>query len=344
MTENRSSHRHANLAQPRTPYSSMNNPQKTDGLFPPIEPYRSGRLQVDDIHNLYWEECGNPEGVPVLFLHGGPGAGLSPKHRQFFDPTYYRIVLFDQRGAGKSTPLGEHRQNTTQLLIQDIERIRQMLGITQWLVFGGSWGSTLALAYGQARPACCTGFVLRGIFLCTRPEFEFFLNGIKWFFPKEHARFVADIPESERGDLLSAYVKRLFSDDPAQNLQAARNWSRYEGSCLHLLPHPEVADHFESDAVALGVGRLEAHYFSHDAFLSEDQLIRHVGRIRHLPAIIIQGRYDVICPALSAWRLHQAWPEATFEMIEDAGHAAFEPGIARALVAATETFRTTGTL
>jgi len=313
-------------------------------LFPPIEPYRSGHLPVDDLHTLYWEECGNPQGVPVLFLHGGPGAGLSPKHRQFFDPAYYRIVLFDQRGAGQSTPLGEYRQNTTQLLVEDIERIRQMLGIGQWLIFGGSWGSTLALAYGQAHPECCTGFVLRGIFLCTRAEFDFFLNGIKWFFPQAHARFVADIPESERGDLLKAYVKRLFSDDPAQNLQAARAWSRYEGSCLHLLPHPEVAEQFGSDAVALGVGRLEAHYFRNDAFLSEDQLIRNVGRIQHLPAIIIQGRYDVVCPALSAWRLHQVWPEASFEMIEDAGHAAFEPGIAQALVAATEKFRKTGTL
>lgn len=318
-------------------------PSPTD-LFPPIEPYRSGHLPVDDLHTLYWEECGNPQGMPVLFLHGGPGSGLSPKHRQFFDPAHYRIVLFDQRGAGQSTPLGEYRQNTTQLLVDDIERIRQMLGIAQWLVFGGSWGSTLALAYGQTHPECCIGFVLRGIFLCTRPEIDFFLNGIKWFFPQEHARFVADIPEAERGDVLQAYVKRLFSDDPAQNLQAARTWSRYEGSCLHLLPHPEVADQFGSDAVALGVGRLEAHYFRNDAFLSEDQLIRNVGRIQHLPAIIIQGRYDVVCPALSAWRLHQAWPEATFEMIEDAGHAAFEPGIAKALVAATEKFRKTGTL
>lgn len=322
----------------------MNDFSSQIDLFPPIEPYRSGHLPVDDLHTLYWEECGNPQGVPVLFLHGGPGAGLSPKHRQFFDPAYYRIVLFDQRGAGQSTPLGEYRQNTTQLLVEDIECIRQMLGIAQWLVFGGSWGSTLALAYGQAHHECCSGFVLRGIFLCTRPEVDFFLNGIKWFFPQAHGQFVADIPESERGDLLEAYAKRLFSDDPAQNLQAARTWSRYEGSCLYLLPHPEVADQFGSDAVALGVGRLEAHYFRNDAFLSEDQLIRHVGRIRHLPAIIIQGRYDVVCPALSAWRLHQAWPEASFEMIEDAGHAAFEPGIARALIAATEKFRQTGRL
>ena len=315
-----------------------------DPLFPPIEPLRSGRLAVDDLHSLYWEECGNPQGVPVLFLHGGPGAGLSPRHRQFFDPAFYRIVLFDQRGAGQSTPLGEVRQNTTPLLIDDIERLRVLMGIDQWLVFGGSWGSTLALAYGQAHPERCTGFILRGIFLCTRPEIDWFLNGIQWFFPKEHAEFVAEIPPAERGDLLQAFGRRLFGDDPDESLRSARAWSRYEGSCLHLLPHPEVADQFGSDAVALGVGRLEAHYFSHGAFLADDQLIRNVGRIAHLPALIIQGRYDMVCPARSAWRLHQAWPQASFQMIEDAGHAAFETSIARALVAATERFKQSRTL
>jgi len=320
----------------------MTDTPTTDGVFPPIEPYRNGYLQVDDLHTLYWEECGNPNGVPVLFLHGGPGAGLSPKHRQFFDPKYYRIVLFDQRGAGQSRPLGEVRQNTTQLLIADIEQLRQSLDIAQWLVFGGSWGSTLALAYGQAHPQYCTGFVLRGIFLCTRAEIDWFFNGIQWFFPKEFDQFVADIPAPERANLLQAYAKRLFGNDPTQSLQAARTWSRFEGSCLHLLQHPEVADQFGTDAVALGVGRLEAHYFLHDAFLTDDQLIDNIDRIRHLPAAIIQGRYDVVCPIRSAWRLHQAWPEASFQIIEDAGHAAFEPGIASALVAATERFRRQG--
>ncbi len=313
-------------------------------MYPPIEPYRTGMLPVDDLHTLYWEECGNPQGVPVLFLHGGPGSGLSPKHRQFFDPRHYRIVLFDQRGAGQSTPLGEVRHNTTQLLIQDIEQLRVLLGIEQWLVFGGSWGSTLALAYGQAHPERCTGFVLRGIFLCTPAEIDWFMHGMQWFFPEEHARFVEPIPAAERGDLLKAYAQRLFSDDPAENLQAARTWSRYEGSCLHLLPHPEVADEFGSEAVGLGLGRLEAHYFLNQAFLTEDQLIRNVGRIQHLPAVIVQGRYDVVCPPRSAWRLHQAWPSATFQMVADAGHAALEPGIAAALVAATDRFRDTGTL
>ncbi len=319
-----------------------NAPAVAASVFSPIEPYRSGRLAVDALHTLYWEECGNPDGVPVLFLHGGPGAGLSPRHRQFFDPAYYRIVLFDQRGAGQSTPLGEVRQNTTQLLVSDIEALRLMLDIDQWLVFGGSWGSTLALAYGQSHPQACLGFVLRGIFLATQPEIEWFFKGIQWFFPKEFDHLTADIPPDERSDLLQAYARRLFGDDPAQSLQAARTWSRYEGSCLHLLPQPDVAEQFGADAVALGVGRLEAHYFLHQAFLEDDQLIRNIDCIRHLPAVIVQGRYDVVCPLRTAWRLHQAWPEAGFEIIEDAGHAAFEPGIARALVAATERFRCTG--
>ena len=261
----------------------------TVSVYPPLEPYRRGRLQVDEIHNLYWEECGNPHGVPVLFLHGGPGAGLSPTHRQFFDPAYYRIVLFDQRGAGQSTPLGETRNNSTPLLVQDIEQLRDMLEIERWLVFGGSWGSTLALAYGQTHPQRCSGFVLRGIFLCTPAEIDWFLYGIGQFFPEAYARFVEGIPEEERGALLQAYAQRLFSDDPAQNLRAASAWSRYEGSCLHLLPHPGVAETFATDAVALGVGRLEAHYFLHQGFFTEQQLLRNLDRIRHLPATIIHG-------------------------------------------------------
>jgi proline iminopeptidase len=319
-------------------------PSKAHPLFPALEPYCTGRLAVDAIHTLYWEECGNPEGVPVLFLHGGPGAGLSPKHRQFFDPGHYRIVLFDQRGAGRSTPLGETRHNTTPLLIDDIERLRTLLGLDQWLLFGGSWGSTLALAYAQAHPERCTGLVLRGIFLCTPAEIDWFLNGIRWFYPDAHAQFVAPIAEADRGDLLPAFCQKLFGDDVAAGVEAARAWGRYEGRTIHLLPDPAVEAQFGGEAVALGVGRLEAHYFSHAGFLGEDQLIRQVDRIRHLPAVIIQGRYDVICPPLSAWRLHQAWPEASFHIIPDAGHGAFEPGIARALVRATEQFKRDGSL
>ncbi len=308
-------------------------------LFPPLAPHRSGMLAVDPMHTLYWEESGNPQGTPVLFLHGGPGSGTSPLQRRFFDPTHYRIVLFDQRGAGRSTPLGEYRDNTTQLLIADIERLRTMLGIGQWLLFGGSWGSTLALAYGQAHPQCCLGFVLRGIFLCGRSEIDWFLYGMEQFFPEVHAEFVALLPPAERHDLLQAYGRRLFADDPATYAPAARAWSRYEGRCLYLRPDAAAVDAFSSDAVSVGVGRLEAHYFLHGGFLAPGQLLRDVARIAHLPAVIIQGRYDVVCPPVSAHRLHQAWPQARLQMIDDAGHAAFEPGTARALVAATEQFR-----
>ncbi|MBC7575708.1 MAG: prolyl aminopeptidase [Herminiimonas sp.] len=308
-------------------------------LFPPIAPYRTGMLAVDARHTLYWEESGNPDGEPVLFLHGGPGSGTSPRQRQFFDPAHYRIVLFDQRGAGKSTPLGEYRDNTTPLLIADIEQLRRMLGIERWLVFGGSWGSTLALAYGQTHPQCCLGFILRGIFLCSRSEIDWFLYGMEQFFPEVHAEFVAPIPPAERHDLLQAYRQRLFSDDPAIYAPAARAWSRYEGRCLYLRPDPAAIEDFSSDAVSLGVGRLEAHYFLHDGFMAPDQLLQNVPRIAHLPAVIVQGRYDIVCPPVSAWRLHQAWPQARLEMVDDAGHAAFEPGTARALMAATERFR-----
>jgi proline iminopeptidase len=317
----------------------MDHAGSASPLFPAIEPYRHGMMPVDDIHTLYWEECGNPQGLPVLFLHGGPGGGIATRHRCFFDPAHYRIVLFDQRGAGKSTPLGEYRNNTTQLLIDDIERLRVMLGIEQWLIFGGSWGSTLALAYGETHPQCCLGFVLRGIFLCTQQEIDWFLNGIRWFFPEVYADFVVPIPPQERSDLLQAYARRLFSDDPAVYVPAARNWSRYEGRCLFLRPDPAAIDEFSSDAVSLGIGRLEAHYFLHEGFFSEDQLIREIGRIRHLPAVIVQGRYDVVCPPLSAFRLAGAWPEAVLQVIDDAGHSGYEPGIARALVAATERFK-----
>jgi proline iminopeptidase len=314
-------------------------PVTPPSLFPPILPNRHGMLAVDDLHTIYWEEVGNPNGIPVVFLHGGPGAGLSPQHRRFFDPATYRVILFDQRGAGKSTPLGEWRNNTTQLLIQDIERLRAMFGIERWLVFGGSWGSTLALAYGQAHPERCLGFVLRGIFLCTPAEIEFFLYGVQWFYPELYDEFIAPIPVEERGDLLAAYAKRLLSDDPQQYWPAARAWSRFEGRRVFLLPQEE--EH-SSDTLDLGVGRLESHYMAHGGFLEPDQLMRDVGRISHLPAVIVQGRYDVICPPLSAYRLHQAWAGSRLRMIPDAGHGALETGIARALVAATEQFKRYG--
>lgn len=314
-------------------------PDAMSPLFPPVAPNRHGMLAVDALHTIYWEECGNPDGVPVLFLHGGPGAGLSPQHRRFFDPLYYRVILFDQRGAGKSTPLGEWRANTTQLLIADIETLRAKFGVQQWLVFGGSWGSTLALAYGQAHPQACLGFILRGIFLCTRAEIDWFIHGVRWFYPELYEQFVALIPPVERDDLLGAYLRRIQSDDAAVSGPAARSWSRFEGRRVYLLPQPEDAP---NDQLDLGVGRLESHYMANLGFFSEDQLIADIGRIAHLPAVIVQGRYDVICPPLSAHRLHRAWPGARLRMIADAGHGALERGIAAALVAATEQFRRAG--
>ena len=309
------------------------------GLFAPLAPYRSGMLAVDALHTLYWEESGNPHGVPVLFLHGGPGSGTSPRQRQFFNPAHYRIVLFDQRGAGRSTPLGEYRNNTTALLVADIEQLRVMLEIDQWLVFGGSWGSTLALAYGQAQPQCCLGFILRGIFLCSQSEIDWFLYGMQQFFPEVHAEFLAPLPATGRDDVLAAYCALLFNEDAAVYAPAARAWSRYEGQCLYLVPQPDAVDEFSSDAVSLGVGRLEAHYFRHQGFMTPDQLLQGVPHIAHLPCVIVQGRYDVVCPPVSAWRLHQAWPQARLQMVDAAGHASYEPGILQALVTATEQFR-----
>ena len=305
-------------------------------LFPPILPTRHGMLEVGGGHTIYWEEVGNPQGVPVIFLHGGPGAGLSPQHRRFFDPQHYRIILFDQRGAGKSTPLGEWRNNTTQLLIDDIETLRVKFDIAQWLVFGGSWGSTLALAYGQAHPERCLGFVLRGIFLCTASEIDWFLHGVEAFYPELYDDFIAPIPLEERGDLLKAYTSRMLSDDPDRYWPAARAWSRFEGRRVFLLPQPEEA---VSDTLDLGVGRLESHYMANLGFMEEGQLMRDLHKIAHLPAVIVQGRYDVICPPVSAYRLHQAWPGSRLRMIADAGHGALETGIAAALVDATERFK-----
>jgi proline iminopeptidase len=314
-------------------------PETPTSLFPPILPIRHGMLAVDELHTIYWEEVGNPHGVPVLFLHGGPGAGLSPQHRRFFDPQYYRVILFDQRGAGKSAPLGEWRNNTTQLLIADIETLRARFGIDQWLVFGGSWGSTLALAYGQAHPERCLGFVLRGIFLCTAPEIDWFLHGVRWFHPELYEEFIAPIPEAERADLLRAYTTRMLCDDPDVYWPAARAWSRFEGRRVFLLPQE---DEPASDTLDLGVGRLESHYMANRGFLAEDQLLRDLDRIAHLPGVIVQGRYDMICPPLSAHRLHQGWPGSKLRLVPDAGHGALEAGIAKALVAATEQFRRLG--
>ncbi len=308
-------------------------------LFPPIEPYESGRLAVDPPHELYWEQSGRPDGQPILFLHGGPGAGAAPDHRRFFDPGHYRIVIHDQRGAGRSRPLGETEGNDTQALIADIERLRERLGIERWHVFGGSWGSTLSLAYAQAHPERVSALILRGIFLCRETELEWFLYGMRQFFPDAWANFAAGVPEAERNDLLEAYHRRLMDPDPAVHLPAARAWSVYEGACSTLLPSPETVAAFGEDRMALGLARLEAHYFKNRIFLPPNALLDNIGRIRRIPAAIVQGRYDCVCPTVTAAELHDAWPEAAFQIVPDAGHSAMEPGIRRALVAAAERFK-----
>ncbi|TQV79634.1 prolyl aminopeptidase [Denitrobaculum tricleocarpae] len=310
------------------------------GLFPSIAVRESGYLAVDDLHELYWETCGNPNGTPVVFLHGGPGAGAAPDHRRFFDPADYRIVVFDQRGAGRSRPQGELRNNSTQHLIADLEALRTELGIERWVVFGGSWGSTLALAYAQAHPLAVRGLILRGIFLGRRSEIEWFLNGMRMIFPEEWARFSNFLPAEERGDLLANYHRRLIDPDPAVHLPAARVWSTFEGCCSTLLPNPGKQTPFGEDAMALNLARIEAHYFVNSIFLPKDALLDNLDRIRTIPAVIVQGRYDVVCPIVTAYELHQAWPEADYIVVPDAGHSAMEPGIRKALIAATERFKT----
>jgi len=316
-----------------------NHPKAPRALFPAIEPHSSGMLPLNRGHAMYWEQSGNPDGVPAVFLHGGPGAGSTPTHRRFFDPDHYRIIVFDQRGAGRSTPHGELAHNTTPDLIADMEKLRAHLGIERWLVFGGSWGSTLALAYGEAHPERCLGFVLRGIFLCRPSEIDWFLYGLRTLFPEAWREFAEFLPEPERGDLLASYYRRLTDADPAVHLPAARAWSIYEASCSTLLPNRHIVDQFGEPHMALSLARIEAQYFRHDIFLPDDSLLANVGRIRGIPAVIVQGRYDAVCPIVSADDLHRAWPEARYVIVPDAGHSAFEPGICAALVEATEGFK-----
>jgi proline iminopeptidase len=308
-------------------------------LFPEIGPYETGFLPLSGGHVMYWEQAGNPNGRPVLFLHGGPGAGAGAVHRRFFDPHYWRIVIFDQRGAGRSRPLGGLVHNTTPDLVADIEILRRHLAIERFLLFGGSWGSTLALAYAQAHPQRVAGAVLRGVFLGREPEVEWFLHGMQAVFPEAHAAFAGFLPERERADLLGAYLRRLTDTDPAIHLPAARAWSVYEGTCSTLLPSPETVSGFSQDRTALGLARIEAYYFAHRLFLPDGGLLGQIDRISHIPAEIVQGRYDMICPAVSAFDLAAKWRNARMTIVPDAGHSALEPGIRRALVAAVERFR-----
>jgi proline iminopeptidase len=321
------------------PTRDRNDPPPADPLFPELDPYATGRLPVSARHTLYWETCGAPDGVPVVFLHGGPGSGCLPHHRRYFDPATWRIVLFDQRGAGRSAPVGELVDNTTWHLVADIERLRAHLGVERWVVFGGSWGSTLALAYAEAHPQRCLGLVLRGVFLARAFEFDWFMHGMRMIFPEAARAFVEHLPEAERGDLLGNYHRRLTDPDPAVHGPAAAAWDRYEGSCVTLLPAADPMPKFEQDAGALALARIEAHYFVNRCFLTEDELIANLHRIRALPCTIVQGRYDIVCPPVTADALARAWPEAEYVVVPDAGHSIREPGITRELVAAVERMR-----
>jgi len=305
-------------------------------LYPEIRPHYSTQLAVDHGHQLYLEECGNPDGLPVLFLHGGPGSGCEPYHRRFFDPEAYRIVLFDQRGCGRSTPHAALAHNTTWDLVRDIEAIREHLGIERWVVFGGSWGSTLGLAYAETHPERVLGLILRGIFLCRDEDIHWFYQaGTSRLFPDLWEAYLEPIPPAERDDLLHAYHRRLTGEDEVARMAAAKAWSLWEGRTATLVESPSVVAHFDDPYVALSLARIECHYFVNHAFLEPDQLLRDAHRLSGIPGVIVHGRYDVICPIDQAWALHRAWPEAALRIIDDAGHAAGEPGITRALVEAT---------
>ncbi|NJL45128.1 MAG: prolyl aminopeptidase [Leptolyngbyaceae cyanobacterium SM2_3_12] len=309
-------------------------------LYAPIEPYHSEYLSVSALHRLYIEEVGNPKGKPVVFLHGGPGGGINPLYRQFFNPHKWRIILFDQRGCGKSQPHAELEDNHTWALVSDIEKIRVHLGIERWTVFGGSWGSTLALAYSQTHPDRCAGLILRGIFTLRQQEIRwFYQEGAGYLYPDAWEHYLAPIPVAERDDLVAAYYRRLTSDQPQIRLAAARAWSVWEASTSKLMQDPGLMDYFSEAEFAVAFARIECHYFINRGFFQEDnQLLRNVDRIRHIPGAIVQGRYDVVCPATTAWELHRAWPEAKFIIVQGAGHSATEPGIASALLEITDEF------
>ncbi|HEY9851545.1 MAG TPA: prolyl aminopeptidase [Leptolyngbyaceae cyanobacterium] len=309
-------------------------------LYPPIEPYKEGKLQVSDLHTIHFEESGNPNGKPIVLLHGGPGGGCPPFYRQYFHPEKWRLIMFDQRGCGKSTPHAELRENTTWDLVNDIEKLREHLGIEKWVVFGGSWGSTLSLAYSETHPERCKGIILRGIFMLRRKELQwFYQEGTSYIFPDAWEEYLKPIPPEERGDMITAYYKRLTHSDPNIRMEAARAWSVWEGSTSRLFPDPNLMQKFGEDRFAEAFARIECHYFMNKGFFDpEDQLLLNVDRIRHIPGVIIHGRYDIVCPMISAWELHRAWPEAELIVIPDAGHSMSEPGILSALIEATDKF------
>lgn len=308
-------------------------------LYPPIEPYSTERLSVSGGHQLYMEQVGNPQGIPVLFLHGGPGAGCEPYQRRFFDPDAYRVVMFDQRGSGRSSPHAGLRENTTWDLVADMETIREHLAIDRWLLFGGSWGSTLALTYAESHPQRVSGMLLRGIFLCRDEEITwFYQKGASQVFPDYWEDYLAPIPEAERDDLLGAYHRRLTGDNEVLRMAAAKAWSIWEGRTASLHLNRAVVDFFSQPHTALSLARIECHYFVNQAFLRPDQLLEDAVRLAGIPGVIVQGRYDLVCPMRSAWELHRAWEGSELIVIPDAGHSAAEPGIRHALIEASDRF------
>ncbi|MEX4007540.1 prolyl aminopeptidase [Neoaquamicrobium sediminum] len=308
-------------------------------LYPEIEPFETGFMDVGDGHTIYWERVGTRGAKPAVFLHGGPGGGFSPAHRRQFDPALYDVLLFDQRGCGKSTPHAGLEANTTWHLVADIERLREMVGAEKWLVFGGSWGSTLALAYSQTHPERVSELVVRGVYTLTKAELDWYYQfGVSEMFPDKWERFIAPIPKAERGDLMAAYRRRLTGDDKAARIEAAQAWSLWEGETITLLPQPETSDKFGEDDFALAFARIENHYFVHGGWLDEGQLLRDAHKLRGIPGLIVHGRYDMPCPARYAWQLHKGWPDAEFFLIEGAGHAYSEPGILDRLIYATDKF------
>jgi proline iminopeptidase len=311
--------------------------------YPAIEPYDSGMLDVGDGHAVYYERVGTPGAKPAVFLHGGPGGGVSADHRRLFDPARYDVMLFDQRGCGRSTPYAGLEANTTWHLAADIERLRALAGAEKWLVLGGSWGSTLALAYAEAHPQRVTELIVRGVYTVSRAELDWYYQfGVSEIFPDKWEKFQAPIPEDERGDMIAAYRKRLTSADPTVQIEAAKAWSQWEGETITLLPDPAMSARHGEALFALAFARLENHYFVHDCWLEDGQLLRDAHRLRGIPGVIVHGRYDMPCPARYAYALHKVWPEAEFHLIEGAGHAASEPGILDRLIRATDGFAAIG--